>query len=51
MFQEINSKKTDKESYEKEKNYSSALSVNTIEPDIREILIFTFCPGLHLQHT
>ena len=28
-----------------EKNYSSARSVNTIDPDIREILIFTFMPG------
>ena len=29
-----------------QKNYSSARSVNTIEPEIREILIFTFMPGL-----
>ena len=29
-----------------EKNYSSARSVNTIDPEMREILIFTFMPGL-----
>ena len=27
-------------------NYSSARSVNTIDPEMREILILTFCPGL-----
>ena len=27
------------------RNYSSARSVNTIDPEMREILIFTFCPG------
>jgi len=27
------------------KNHSVARSVNTIDPEIREILILTFCPG------
>jgi len=30
------------------KNYSSALSVKTIEPEIRDILIFIFIPGFEL---
>jgi len=41
----MSSLKCDDSKTERREVYSVARSVNTIEPEMREILIFTLCPG------